>query len=464
MEAAAVAGHRIMRIDGAYIDISLKIPSLARYSEHELELAVGICGADEQALEKIVAAALLHGHGRLLVTRSLPDEPTTGLLEQDVFYSTLAACPSCLKSFPALDPKLFSYNSSAGACPKCSGYGLITSALKKAQKKKEDFNTDLSDTEGAELCPDCLGTRLNPVARAVRWHDRSISDFGAMTIDSVEEFFRNLRLEGREAAIAHDAVAEILSRLSFLQEVGLGYLTLDRSAPTLSGGEAQRIRLAAQLGSNLRGVCYVLDEPTIGLHPRDNRILLDAIDRLTHQGNTLLVVEHDEDTIRQADHIIDIGPGSGVRGGELVAEGTVDDIMKCERSLTGEYLRNPSKHRHFASRPFNPETDPKLSVINPRMHNLAGGVVEFPLNRLTVVTGVSGSGKSTLTREVLFENLIGNLGSDPSKAKWKGCDIITGREPVARVLEVDQTPIGKTPRSCPATYVCLLYTSPRPRD
>lgn len=453
MEAAAVAGHRIMRIDGAYIDISLKIPSLARYSEHELELAVGICGADEQALEKIVAAALLHGHGRLLVTRSLPDEPTTGLLEQDVFYSTLAACPSCLKSFPALDPKLFSYNSSAGACPKCSGYGLITSALKKAQKKKEDFNTDLSDTEGAELCPDCLGTRLNPVARAVRWHDRSISDFGAMTIDSVEEFFRNLRLEGREAAIAHDAVAEILSRLSFLQEVGLGYLTLDRSAPTLSGGEAQRIRLAAQLGSNLRGVCYVLDEPTIGLHPRDNRILLDAIDRLTHQGNTLLVVEHDEDTIRQADHIIDIGPGSGVRGGELVAEGTVDDIMKCERSLTGEYLRNPSKHRHFASRPFNPETDPKLSVINPRMHNLAGGVVEFPLNRLTVVTGVSGSGKSTLTREVLFENLIGNLGSDPSKAKWKGCDIITGREPVARVLEVDQTPIGKTPRSCPATYV-----------
>lgn len=157
MEAAAVAGHRIMRIDGAYIDISLKIPSLARYSEHELELAVGICGADEQALEKIVAAALLHGHGRLLVTRSLPDEPTTGLLEQDVFYSTLAACPSCLKSFPALDPKLFSYNSSAGACPKCSGYGLITSALKKAQKKKEDFNTDLSDTEGAEALPRLSG-------------------------------------------------------------------------------------------------------------------------------------------------------------------------------------------------------------------------------------------------------------------------------------------------------------------
>lgn len=197
----------------------------------------------------------------------------------------------------------------------------------------------------------------------------------------------------------------------------------------------------------------MLDEPTIGLHPRDNRILLDAIDRLTRQGNTLLVVEHDEDTIRQADHIIDIGPGSGVRGGELVAEGTIDDIMKCERSLTGEYLRNPGRHMHFPVKAFDRQSDPAVSVINPCRHNLAGGVVEFPLNRLTVVTGVSGSGKSTLTREVLFENLARNLGEPAEKMQWKGCDGISGFESIARVLEVDQSPIGKTPRSCPATYV-----------
>ncbi len=453
MQAAADKGFRTMRVDGAYVDISAKIPQLARYSEHDLELLAGVCGANEDVLEKIVDSALLQGRGRLIVTCSLPEEALPNTSDKDVFYSTLAACPSCLKSFPALDPKLFSYNSSAGACPKCSGYGLITSALKKAQKKGEAFRTDFSSIEDAELCPACAGARLNPVALAVRWHERSIADFGGMTIDDVADFFRNVQLDGREAVIAHDAVAEIQSRLSFLQEVGLGYLTLDRSAPTLSGGEAQRIRLAAQLGSNLRGVCYVLDEPTIGLHPRDNRILLDAIDRLTRQGNTLLVVEHDEDTIRQADHIIDIGPGSGVRGGELVAEGTIDDIMKCERSLTGEYLRNPGRHMHFPVKAFDRQSDPAVSVINPCRHNLAGGVVEFPLNRLTVVTGVSGSGKSTLTREVLFENLARNLGEPAEKMQWKGCDGISGFESIARVLEVDQSPIGKTPRSCPATYV-----------
>lgn len=453
MQAANNNGYQLLRIDGNYVDISKKIPSLARYSEHDIELPTGVCMADEDTLGALVDSALLQGHGRLLVTRSLPDEVLQNTIYEDVFYSTLAACPSCLKSFPPLDPKLFSYNSSAGACPKCSGYGLITSALKKAQKKGEAFNTDFNDVEDAELCPACSGSRLNPVARAVRWHNLSISNFGAMTIDDVENFFRQLTLNGREAAIAHDAIAEIQSRLSFLQEVGLGYLSLDRSAPTLSGGEAQRIRLAAQLGSNLRGVCYVLDEPTIGLHPRDNHILLNAIDRLTRQGNTLLVVEHDEDTIRQADHIIDIGPGSGMRGGELVAEGNIDDIMKCERSLTGKYLRDPCKHKHFSSRPFASEKDPQISVINPTRHNLTGGIISFPLNRLTVVTGVSGSGKSTLTREILFENLVHNLHQKSDLEQWKGCETITGYQQIGRILEVDQTPIGKTPRSCPATYV-----------
>lgn len=455
LEAARNRGFSIARIDGRYVSLTPKIPSLARYNEHDIDLPLGMCDVNDESLERLVENALIHGHGRLLISTEQPVANTEpeATRHDDVmrFYSTLAACPSCLKSFPPLDPKLFSYNAKAGACPLCSGYGIITAALKKAQKEGEAFNTDLKDDENAQRCPACQGTRLNPIARTVYWENKSIADFGAMTIDEVTQFFDNLKLEGRDAIIAKDPVAEIRSRLAFLRSVGLGYLTLDRSAPTLSGGESQRIRLAAQLGSNLRGVCYVLDEPTIGLHPRDNSILLNAIEQLTHQGNTLIVVEHDEDTIRRADHIIDIGPGSGVHGGELVAQGSLQDILECERSLTGKFLKHPVIEKLTESFPFNPEHDPKISIINPKLHNLKGETIEIPLNRLTVVTGVSGSGKSTLTRDILFDNLANNL-----KAKdkhWVGCDEILYDPRIARVLEVDQTPIGSTPRSCPATYV-----------
>jgi excinuclease ABC subunit A len=236
-----------------------------------------------------------------------------------------------------------------------------------------------------------------------------------------------------------------------MQEVGLGYLALDRAAPTLSGGEAQRIRLAAQLGSNMQGVCYVLDEPTIGLHPRDNRILLGALSRLEKNGNTLVVVEHDDDTIRRAEHIIDIGPGAGVRGGRVVAQGTLEDLMNAPESTTGHYLRHPLAHPLQPRRPIAKDT-PRITVKGATLHNLRGVTAHFPIGRLSVVTGVSGSGKSTLAREVLLENLsaaIAARGAQP----WFGCADITGWEVLDRVLEVDQTPIGKTPRSCPATYI-----------
>ena len=264
-----------------------------------------------------------------------------------------------------------------------------------------------------------------------------------------------------DADIARDVITEIGGRLEFLQEVGLGYLTLDRAAPTLSGGEAQRIRLAAQLGSNLQGVCYVLDEPTIGLHPRDNQILLKALKTLSDKGNTLVVVEHDEDTIRRADHLIDIGPGAGQRGGRLVAQGSVADLAANPESQTGRLLAHPLIHPLQERRlmtvadpaaPREAESNRRLTVHGATLHNLQQVTVDVPLKRLVAITGVSGSGKSTLARDVLLANLqfINVRGGTP---QWRGCEQIDGWGFIDRVLEVDQTPIGKTPRSCPATYI-----------
>jgi excinuclease ABC subunit A len=305
-----------------------------------------------------------------------------------------------------------------------------------------------------EPCPQCEGKRLNREALAVLWRDRSIADYGAQPIAGLAKLFADLELAGREREIARDLLAELGSRLGFLAEVGLDYLTLDRSAPTLSGGEAQRIRLAAQLGSNLRGVCYILDEPTIGLHPRDNRILLDTLEKLERKGNTLLVVEHDEDTIRRAQHVVDLGPGAGRLGGRIVAEGTIEDLMKAPESVTGRFLAHPLRHPLVDRRETAPR-HPALEIVGARMHNLRDVDVRIPLARLTCVTGVSGSGKSTLARDVLHENMH-RLVAEARKRKamnLHGCRQIGGWEQVGRVLEVDQTPIGKTPRSCPATYV-----------
>jgi excinuclease ABC subunit A len=288
----------------------------------------------------------------------------------------------------------------------------------------------------------------------------TIAQMTSWPVSEAESYFRAAKLLGREAEIARDIVAELQSRLRFLDRVGLSYLSLDRAAPTLSGGEAQRIRLASQLGSNLRGVCYILDEPTIGLHPRDNLMLLDTLHELEAKRNTVVVVEHDEDTIRHAEHIIDLGPGAGANGGRLVAEGTIQDIIRNPESLTGRLLREPLKHplhpgRHRSAATF-------VEIVGATLHNLKNVDVKIPLQRLVCVTGVSGSGKSTLVRNVLYENLKSLIGrgrrarraqSAGPSGPLNGCERIGGVEHVARVLEVDQAPIGKTPRSCPATYV-----------
>ncbi|SFD86817.1 excinuclease ABC subunit UvrA [Paracidovorax konjaci] len=504
-------GYTHLRVDGNFLPTT-GFPRIDRFKEHTIELPVeslDVAPENEALLRTALARALELGKGVVHVMSDLGDlrrameegVATAGIGRLQV-YSTKRACPLCATSYAELDPRLFSYNSKHGWCPDCVGTGLKLSA---AQRKVFDDSVQSDDNRGREqtfaepeaedvtdtACPTCQGTRLNATARAVRFAGVGIADIAAMSVSDVRRWVQTLSAGGltpREADIARDLIPEIRSRLEFLEEVGLSYLTLDRGAPTLSGGEAQRIRLAAQLGSNLQGVCYVLDEPTIGLHARDNQILLNALHKLGDKGNTLVVVEHDEDTIRRADHIIDIGPSAGKRGGRLVAQGSVEDIAAAEDSQTGRYLLHAMRHPLQARRPVDAidsvaknsmesaasgqkEAESAgaapahwLTVRGARLHNLRNVTARLPLRRLVAVTGVSGSGKSTLARDVLLANVqawvqqrstkAGRDAMDAGKAPpLVGCTGLAGFETIDRVLEVDQTPIGKTPRSCPATYI-----------
>jgi excinuclease ABC subunit A len=473
---AARRGFSHLRVDGELLPTA-NWPRLDRFKEHNIELPVGageVSPKREKQLGELLDAALEFGKGLVIVGRSrsrATESQRRGLAEArpskdtEVLFSTRRACPKCSRSFEELDPRLFSFNSKHGWCPRCYGTGLLFYGFTEEHTGEEIWWNDWF--EGQEHpCPACHGQRLRPEALAVKFQDMNITKMTAWSVTEAERHFRNSKLSGRDAEIARDIVAELQSRLRFLDKVGLSYLSLDRAAPTLSGGEAQRIRLASQLGSNLRGVCYILDEPTIGLHPRDNRMLLDTLHELEAKGNTVVVVEHDEDTIRRAEHIIDLGPGAGSDGGRLVAEGTIKDIVRCEESLTGKLLREPLRHP-LADGGRRLAADDWLEIIGANLHNLKNVRVKIPLKRLVCVTGVSGSGKSTLVRDVLHENLKSLVGADRRAARSarehgapggralpvKGCARISGLEHVARVLEVDQAPIGKTPRSCPATYV-----------
>jgi excinuclease ABC subunit A len=559
-------GYTHLRVDGDFLPTQ-GFPRIDRFKEHNIELPVAsldVLPASETALRQALAKTLEHGKGVVHVLSDLDglretmfSGESTARIGQHRVFSTLRACPACDTSYAELDPRLFSYNSKHGWCPDCVGTGV---KLSKDERQVFDDSVQDDKNKGREqtfaepeiedlanvACPRCEGTRLNATARAVRlgaapgqgWR---ITDIASLSVTDVRHWVDKLHLTGRDADIARDLVPEIKSRLKFLEEVGLGYLTLDRGAPTLSGGEAQRIRLAAQLGSNLQGVCYVLDEPTIGLHARDNRILLNALQSLSDKGNTLVVVEHDEDTIRRADHIIDIGPSAGKRGGRLVAQGSVADITASADSQTGRYLLHamkhpmqvrrsvsvstrgngldssygggtpksspsPSPHVETLASPVNQlGSDPNylqtanaaavdtatasakvkgkkkstlpavpvatevtttqwLTLTGANLHNLRQVDVQVPLKRLVAVTGVSGSGKSTLARDVLLANVQALVGQRSTfagrtaqdagqRVALSACTDVQGFETIDRVLEVDQTPIGKTPRSCPATYI-----------
>ena len=422
-------------------------PRLSRFQEHDIDLPVGtvkLSAENEAKLRALLDVALDHGNG---VVRMAGEVTET-------LFSVKRACPNCDRNFDVLDPRLFSFNSRHGWCESCFGTGQTLEDFDDEQTGEENW---WLGEENDPTCPSCSGKRLRPEALAVRFQGRTIDNYSAMTIEEAEQYFSKVKLSGRAAAIARDILPELKSRLHFLKTVGLAYLTLDRSAPSLSGGEAQRIRLAAQLGSNLRGVCYILDEPTIGLHTRDNRKLLETLKLLEQKGNTVVVVEHDEDTIRQADHVIDLGPGAGVEGGHIVAAGTVKQLVANKQSITGQYLAQPLKHPLVEPRPVGDAKHPYLNIKRARLNNLVNLNARIPLQRFVCVTGVSGSGKSTLVRSVVHDNLeqsIDSRGSNESAAtKPLHCETCDGLEHITRILEVDQTPIGKTPRSCPATYV-----------
>src|ERR671916_273586 len=296
-------------------------------------------------------------------------------------------------------------------------------------------------------CPKCRGARLRPEALAVTVGEKNIHEFTQLSVTDAQTFFDGAAFTTREWPIAERVVKEIRERLGFLGDVGLGYLTLSRSAGTLSGGEAQRIRLASQVGSGLVGVLYVLDEPSIGLHQRDNRRLLNTLTKLRDIGNTLIVVEHDEETIRTADHIVDVGPGAGVHGGEIVATGSVEDIEAEERSVTGDFL---ARRRRIEPPGVRREPTGAVTLLGAREHNLKEVDVEFPLGVFTCITGVSGSGKSTLVNEILYKALANAVSRGKQRpGRHAG---IKGVEGVDKVIDIDQSPIGRTPRSNPATY------------
>ncbi|MDQ3624105.1 MAG: excinuclease ABC subunit A, partial [Verrucomicrobiota bacterium] len=390
-------GFEWLLVDGKMVRAD-GFPKLERFREHSVDVVVGERGSPARVSE-LMRRALEIGKGtaRILDAR-----------ERLTVVSNEMSCPGCGESFEELDPRLFSFNSPHGWCPHCRGFGEVWDAsvnprlesaleLEMDQERQHEW---LGEGE-ARPCPECRGARLNPVARHVRLQKCSIDEISALPAKRALQWARKLRFRDGDKVLAGDILPEIEQRLLFMGKVGLDYLALDRSAKTLSGGESQRIRLAAQLGSNLRGVLYVLDEPTIGLHPRDNDALLDTLEALRAKGNSLVIVEHDEQTMRRADSILDLGPRAGRHGGSVVALGSLEEISRCEQSATGRCLREPLAHPTRGRRRSLADAPCWIEVRGACLHNLKNVDVRFPVGRLSVITGISGSGKSTLMRGVL---------------------------------------------------------------
>jgi excinuclease ABC subunit A len=430
------AGYVRARIDGRLVDLGEDI-TLDKQKKHTIE---------------IVVDRLVMKQGEAL-TRRLADSVETslklagglvGVLTDNgnvSLYSEKLACIRCGVSYPEITPRVFSFNSPHGACPACDGIGY---AMTPGSSDDEDFTL-------LEPCEICKGARLRPESLSVKVATQSIAEVTHLSVRAAADFFSSLKFTERELMIAHRILKEIRERLGFLVNVGLDYLTLDRAAATLSGGEGQRIRLATQIGSGLVGVLYILDEPSIGLHQRDNRRLLQTLLRLRDLGNTVVVVEHDAETMMAADHLLDMGPGAGTHGGQIIAQGTPNDVMGNLDSLTGQYLRGTQ----MVSLPCRQrKAKGLLSIVGAKKHNLKGMTAKIPLGLFTCVTGVSGSGKSTLVLEVLFHSLSQLLYH--KKPKIDGCKELLGADALDKVIDIDQSPIGRTPRSNPATYTGLF--------
>jgi excinuclease ABC subunit A len=448
-------GFDTLYVDGALIP-SASFRKLERFKEHSIDVVVGVIDAKRiLKAHNLTQRALQIGRGTAHVLDSK---------NQLTVMSTEMSCPACGRAFEELDPRLFSFNSPHGACEDCGGFGEIwdqdlqTGASKDGDSFLEnelaaERELEWVDEDEAHECPNCQGSRLNAVARYVRVQGFTIDDFSKLSASEARKLIEKLHFRGVQKTIASELLPEIHQRLRFMENVGLGYLALGRSAKTLSGGESQRIRLAAQLGSNLRGVLYVLDEPTIGLHPRDNLRLLGTLAALRKKGNSLVIVEHDEETVRRADHIVDLGPRAGIHGGEVVVQGTLRDIERAKNSETGRCLKTPLCHPLRKSRRSLRDVENWIEVRGARANNLKDVNVRFPIGRLSVITGISGSGKSTLMHDVLLPAVREELEKKKHTGNGEPFKLVSGATEIEAVYEVDQSPIGKTSRSTPGTYI-----------
>ena len=488
-------GYEFLRIDGTLTAIA-KFKKLDRYREHDIDLVVSSISGATSSVSSALKIALQLGKGSAFVLT-----PKGEVLS---WLSTKRTDPTTGEAFPELDPKHFSWNSPRGWCPTCRGYGQLFDWMLKEDDNENPLKDRIDDLEDGQVCPDCQGTRLNELSRAVRiplkkstrntphsplstLNSASLPELLSLTPSQLLHTLKRVKSDKRSEAVLDELMPEIEERMRFMDRVGLDYLQLNRATATLSGGEAQRIRLAAQLGSNLSGVLYVLDEPSIGLHARDNEKLIESLEQLRNRGNTLVVVEHNEATMRHADKIIDLGPAAGIHGGEIVASGSLAKLKKNKRSLTGKYLRQSMSHplrgnHRDLPTPWSPRkkksNEQWISLQGAALRNLKGFDVQIPKQRLTVVCGVSGAGKSTLTRDLLKPLVEGAIQAKSDKLTPKAlsknhapndprpsASIRDSKTPqpsfktlhhansIRKVIEVDQSPIGKTPRSTPATYI-----------
>ena len=487
-EDARRSGYVRCRVDGITYDLSEEI-RLEKNKKHSIEIVVDrLVIRDDIARRLTDSVEIASGLSGGLVVINVVGE------DRDILFSQNYACEDCGVSIEELTPRMFSFNNPYGACPTCTGLGsqlkvdpdlvipnknlsILEGAITAsgwsniksdgisrmyfdALSKKYRFKETQSDAMRRELeecmsespCPTCQGRRLRKESLAVTVGGLDIDAFCHKSVTQALDFVDHLELSETQMMIAERILKEIKNRLGFLQSVGLQYLTLSRGAGSLSGGESQRIRLATQIGSSLMGVLYILDEPSIGLHQRDNDMLLKTMQDLRDLGNTLLVVEHDEDTMRAADYIIDVGPGAGVHGGEIVAAGTPEEVMNTPGSITGDYLSGRRKIPVPKERRTG--NGKHLKVIGAAENNLHHIDVDFPLGTFICVTGVSGSGKSSLINEILYKK----LGADLNRVKVRPGkhDRIEGEEFLDKVIDIDQSPIGRTPRSNPATYTGLF--------
>ena len=426
-------GYLRARVDGRLIDLEKKI-SLNKNQKHNLEILIdelSLKPENERRLREALSRSLELADGGVAVVNEGG---------QEFYFSSRLSCPNCGRSFQPLEPRDFSFNSPYGACGHCHGLGFMTT-------NNEWGEVELTD----KICPVCQGQRLKRDSLSVKIGQFNIHELSSVAVNRLLGILDRLEFGPQERLVADKILKEIKARLKTMEELGLSYLDLSRAGATLSGGEAQRIRLAAQVGSRLRGVMYVLDEPTIGLHQRDNGRLIKLLRLLRDAGNSIIVVEHDEQTIRSADYLVDLGPGAGERGGYVVACGPLSEVLKSNDSLTAQYLRReksikiPEKRR---------EPGGWLTVVGAREHNLKNLKVRFPLGVMTAVTGVSGSGKSSLVYDILYKALIKKFYRARIQPGQHDC--LDGLENIDKVVLVDQKPIGRTPRSNPATYTQIF--------